>query len=241
MTPSRRPPARVFWFRRVSVLAIAFLLVFGIARLFNGSSDATSGPDATQAAGSPTAVPTTTPATPGKQKNKKKHKRKPTPSTSPLAMPSGPCAPADVVITPEVRNPIAGSDVIIALTLQTVNTPACTFDVSSRSVTVKLTSGRDDIWSSRECPGVIPVLPTTVRKDVITNIDLTWNAKRSDDDCTKFTDWAMPGWYHVRSAALGGEPVDVQFELVAPTTPTVTQTAEPEKPRAKKFKPRREG
>ena len=30
------------------------------------------------------------------------------------------------------------------------------------------------------------------------------------------TDWALPGFYHVEAAALGGEPTDVQFELVDP-------------------------
>ena len=44
------------------------------------------------------------------------------------------------------------------------------------------------------------------------------------------TDWAMPGWYHVEAAALGGEPSDVQFQLTAPEREVVTKTI-PVKPK----------
>ena len=57
---------------------------------------------------------------------------------------------------------------------------------------------------------------------------VTWSAKRSDEGCTKWTDWAGLGWYHVQAAALGGDPTDVQFELVAPQPGVVTTTADPQ-------------
>jgi hypothetical protein len=37
----------------------------------------------------------------------------------------------------------------------------------------------------------------------------------------------LPGFYHVRAAALGGEATDVQFELLAPAPATITETAQP--------------
>ena len=55
-----------------------------------------------------------------------------------------------------------------------------------------------------------------------------WNARRSDEECSDRTAWALPGFYHVRAGVLGGEPTDVQFELVAPAPATVTQTADPQ-------------
>ena len=55
-----------------------------------------------------------------------------------------------------------------------------------------------------------------------------WNSRRSDEECSDRTAWALPGFYHVRAAALGGEPTDVQFELLAPTPATVTATADPQ-------------
>jgi len=57
---------------------------------------------------------------------------------------------------------------------------------------------------------------------------VTWSAKRSDEECTKFTDWAMPGFYHVQAAALGGDATDVQFELTGGVPAVVTTTADPQ-------------
>ena len=48
------------------------------------------------------------------------------------------------------------------------------------------------------------------------------------------TDWAKLGFYHVEAAALGGDGTDVQFELVAPTAPVITKTADPQQGGTKK-------
>ena len=57
---------------------------------------------------------------------------------------------------------------------------------------------------------------------------VTWSAKRSDEDCTKWTTWAMPGFYHVQAAALGGDATDVQFQLTGGVPAVVTTTADPQ-------------
>ncbi len=91
-----------------------------------------------------------------------------------------------------------------------------------------ITSGTDDVWSSRECPREIAVQDVVVRKDTTTTVRLTWpEARRSDETCSNRTEWAMPGWYHVTVAALSGEPSDVQFELGTPTAATITKTRTP--------------
>jgi hypothetical protein len=66
-----------------------------------------------------------------------------------------------------------------------------------------------------------------VRFASVTQVPVLWNSRRSDEECSDRTAWALPGFYHIRAAALGGEPTDVQFELIAPSAPTVTQTATP--------------
>ncbi len=67
-----------------------------------------------------------------------------------------------------------------------------------------------------------------VRQAVTTNVGIVWKqARRSDAQCTPLAGWAMPGWYHVTAAALGGEPSDLQFELTTPAAATVTKTADP--------------
>ena len=66
-----------------------------------------------------------------------------------------------------------------------------------------------------------------VRKAVSTTVDVTWNSRRSDDTCSRLTEWAMPGYYHVVAAALAGEPADVQFQLDAPTGQQITRSPAP--------------
>lgn len=225
-------PARVYWVRRMLVLGTATLLVVAIARMLGGGSDASSGSDpaaALVADGSPTASSTltdeaiATPSTrqPGKRASKSKGPE--------LAQPQGPCANDDIAVTPLVEDAVGGNDVPITLQLRTQVAEACTWRVSSGSVTVNITSGKDRIWTSRDCPAAIETRDVIVRKAVTTDVAVVWKqAKRSDPDgCTRFTGWAMPGWYHVTAAALGGEPSDLQFELTRPVAGTVTKTARP--------------
>jgi hypothetical protein len=227
-------PARVYWVRRLLVLGTAVLLVVGIARLLGGGSDASSSADeaarvaagttsssTTSATASDTALPSATPSTgrPGKRASK---------SQEPvLAEPTGPCADEDIAVTPEVAKAVAGRDVMIVLQLRSLSTPACTWQVSPGTLTVKITSGKDGIWFSRECPRAIPAHSVVVRQAVTTTVGVTWSSRRSDETCSKLTEWAMPGFYHVTAAALGGEPSDAQFELQTPTAVTITKTASP--------------
>lgn len=137
-------------------------------------------------------------------------------ATAPLAEPAGRCSDADVVVTPVVEGAVAGNDVAVLLNLRTVATEACTWTASPAHLSVKITSGDDDIWSSQHCPGRLRRTSLTVRADSTSTMALTWNAKRSAEDCPSTTPYAEPGYYHVIASSLGGEPNDVQFELVDP-------------------------
>ena len=226
-------PPRVYWVRRLLVLGTAVALVFGIGRLLTGGSDGSSGDDtATQVAAGTTPtvsdpatdlVPSSTPSsTPGRNGSPSAD---PTPT---LAEPEGACDGTDVAITPKVKDAIAGRDVTIVLQLRTLESEACTWRVDRNALTVSITSGKDHIWSSRQCPRAIPVRDVVVRQAVTTNVGVTWTqARRSDDGCTRYTGWALPGWYHVTAAALGGEPSDLQFQLTTPAAATITKTASP--------------
>ena len=233
-------PPRVYWVRRAMILGTALLLVFGIARLLNGGSDASAGEDAATpvAAGTTPSTsatdPVTGPATdptadskPHAGTGRKHHSKAPDPTPT-LAAPEGECEATDVAVTPKVTNAVAGRDVLVVLQLRTLESEACTWRTGPDELTVNITSGKDAIWSSRQCPGAIPVREVTVRKAVTTNVGVTWHqAKRSGEECTKLTDWAMPGWYHVTASSLGGEPSDLQFELTTPAAATITRTAKP--------------
>jgi hypothetical protein len=131
-------------------------------------------------------------------------------------------------VTPTAEETVGGSPVVFTLELRTVQSAACTWEVSPTSLSVKVTSGDDAIWYSSQCPGSIRKQDVVLRNNVTTEVDVTWSAKRSDDECSDDTEWAMPGWYHVEAAALAGEPSDLQFELTAPKRPVETETVAPE-------------
>lgn len=238
------PPA-VYWRRRAAVLSVALVVFLGVGKVLGRGSDGSSDDKAAQAGSTTLATPTATvPAEePTAEPSKKGRKGKggkgtqsqapaeptPTPTPTPvLPEPTGPCANNDVFITPTVPAPVGGSDVTILLNLQTRVAEACTWTMSADTMRMNIVSGADQIWLSRQCPDVIPTQDLVVRLASVTQVPVVWNARRSDEECSDRTAWALPGFYHARAAALGGEATDVQFELVAPTPATVTQTAQPQ-------------
>lgn len=234
MAPRGPLPARIYWFRRLVVLGVAVLLVAGLARLLGGSSDASSD-EAAQAttAGATTSTsadPSETAATEAPTtpvEGPKRRKSQQTPTEPPLAEPSGTCENGDIVATPAITEAPGGSDVPITINLRTRVTAACTWTVSPDTLTVSITSGADSIWSSRECPAAIVPQEVVVRQAVDAPVVVTWNARRSDEECSSLTEWALPGFYHVETAALAGEPTEVQFELVRPASEVITKTVTP--------------
>lgn len=225
-------PARVYWFRRSMVLFTAFALVFAIGRLLSGPDSEPSGDTVAVTAAEPSA---TTPGVAGPMPIKstaagKPRRPTPSPTGTPvvLAEPSGPCSVDEITVTPTVPTAVAGRRVNLVLELTGIR-PACTFSVSSRTLVAKVTSGPDRIWTSQDCPAAIRAASVVVRSAVPTKVVVPWNGRRSDDDCSRNTGWALPGYYHVRAAAIGSEPGDAQFRLTSPPRPVVTRTAQPTK------------
>ncbi len=243
MTTVTRPrgplPPRVYWTRRLLVVAVAFALVFGIARLLGSSgsggptaqpvgADASTSAPTSSTVQTPRSAATPTAARTGKVKGKAARTVTPTPTPTPLAVPSGPCVGSDVVATPTVKGPAyAGRSVGFTLLLTTKVSPACTWDVSAESLVVKVTSGSDRIWSTQDCAAAVPKKAVVVRKDQPVAVPMTWNGQRSDSTCSRSTAWAEPGFYHVTSASFGADPVDQQFELQSPVPRTITATPTP--------------
>jgi hypothetical protein len=233
--PRGRLPARVYWVRRLLVLGVALGLVFGISRLFGGG-DGSPEPAAQPASsnrsdGSPSAVSTADArpgSSPGAEPSPQRTKTKP-----PLAMPTGPCRDNDVRVVPDLQETAyAGGDVRLTLQLTTFVSAACTWTVSPETVAVRLTSGSDRIWSSQDCPKAVPEAQVVLRDEKATFVDVTWGGRRSDSDCSRNTQWAEPGYYHVATAAMGSEPESQQFRLHQPVV-TVAPSPTP-RPKDKK-------
>ena len=255
-SPKGPLPARVYWVRRLVLLGVVLVLVFGIARVLGGGSDAKSEtPTATRAAatgatGTPdgsspadgetaggestgTAAPETPAAEPGTGKKRAKGAPMPTPTPTPTPVapvpptPTGVCTNEDITITPTADGATAGGKVQFLLNLRTKATPACTWQVSPETLTLKITSGDDDIWASLECPRAIPTQDLTVYRDFDAVVPVVWSGRRSDDECSRQPEYADAGWYHLLAATYAGEPVDLQFQLGLPAPVTVTKTVDP--------------
>lgn len=228
-TTRGRLPARVYWVRRLMVLGIALLLVVGIAKMLGGSSDGSSGDQARQVSDTGPASPSTSGdlGSQGPSTTRHHHRKKIDDPVTHVAMPSGPCDASDVAITPSVPKPIAGSDITLVLDISSLNTPACTWRLSGDTMALRITSGKDLIWTSKECPKAIPGEDLTVRQADPTRVKITWDARRSEAGCPVRTEWALPGTYHLDVAALAGQPQDVTFLLTAPSPAQVTKTVHP--------------
>jgi hypothetical protein len=224
-------PAKVYWRRRLMLLGAALALVLAFGRMLGGGSDGSSDDPggAQQVAGQPSS---SAPSAKPKATRKSRPNIPIVPPTSrapELAVPDGPCEDDDVSVTPSlVGDAVGGRDITFQLDVRTILDEACTWRVSANHLTVAITSGDDDIWSTQQCPATIPVQDLVVRRAVTASLTLVWDAKRSDEDCSRLTDWAMPGYYHVAAAALGGEPVDVQFEIVKPEPEVIVETVTPD-------------
>lgn len=230
-------PAGVYWRRRLFVVGSVLALVLLAVNVVRGWGGDPSPPgQATQVAAEPstptststpaepddpegaTTAPTPAPGSPDRTSPSDAPTASPEPTPKPEPPePEGYCEDGDIAISPKVKEAVAGQPVTVTLELRTRTATACTWRVSANHLAVKVTSGSDEIWTSRECPKQLPQTSVVVRRDFTSTLDLTWNARRSGEGCPAATEWAEPGWYHVTAAAYGGEPADEQFQLEQPT------------------------
>ena len=135
--------------------------MFVIATVLGGGSDAKDDdvPVAQQAGGEVEASQTITVRDRKKGRKGKRNGGVQGPTYDPAVMvePEGNCEPADIKITPRIEAAVAGDPVTIGLTLQTIQTDACYFRIGADKVTVKITKGGREVWTSRECPDPMPV------------------------------------------------------------------------------------
>jgi hypothetical protein len=228
-------PPRTYWARRLLLLATALALAVGAGNLLGRGSDGDgSGQQVEGSARIVSADPSTSPAgvPPGVRsgttaKTTKKQK------APPLAQPEGTCVAEDIAVRPVVTEAVAGDPVRLSLRLTTNSTPACYWQVSDQSLALTITSGKDSIWTTRECTRSVPKSDVVLRQAEPVWVHVRWSARRSDEGCTKTTLWALPGWYHLEAAALAGEPQDVQFRLLKPQAEVITEPPKP-KPKPKR-------
>jgi hypothetical protein len=212
----------------VLVLGLAALLVVGITRLLSyggGGSDGgtaeivRSDTSETETAVTSPTVPVTPSATPPGRKGKHR-----------LVQPSGPCDPSDVLVTPVVTEAHVAEPVRIVLAVTSLQSPACTFDIDSDAVIVRLLSPKrsEPLWTSQDCGDAVPDRTVVARPSKPGRVKVLWNGRTSDDDCSNLTEWVFPGTYTAEAIAVGSSrATSSEFVLGLPVRPTVTRTPKP--------------
>ncbi|QIK65109.1 hypothetical protein G7072_01035 [Nocardioides sp. HDW12B] len=231
----RRPPARVFWVRRVVALALVGALVWafvGLVGMLDLSADGeTETPQATTAGATPSATPTVDPDAAAAAAERRAAARalrivERAEKRDELVEPTGPCADGEVVVTPQVPDAHAGADITVELELTTEESAACTFEVDPDDVFVTIKDDTSTIWSSQHCPATMPTATTVPRRTTPDTVSFTWNGKESMTGCAVDTDWVFPGVYQITAVARGSvTPVETLFALGKPEQ---TEPAEPE-------------
>lgn len=226
MTRGPLPPG-TYWRRRVFVVSLAVISVFVVVSFLRGGSDGSDTDQATQSAAEVPPSDEVTELSKPQQGQSDTEPAEPTESSSsptPLPVPAGQCEDADILVTPVVAGAVAGRDVTIVLNLRTRDTPACTWSVSAKNLTFKISDSDGDVWASRQCPGPVPKGDIVVRQQTTSSVSVTWNSRYSESGCPKATEWALPGDYEVSAAALGGEPGTADFNLDTPSPQVIEET-----------------
>lgn len=208
--------------RRTLVLVVALVLVFAIARVLSSFGGADDNAGAATVAQTNTAVPEHVPGLTLVPKGGAA-------ASAPLSQPTGTCDDTDVAVSPDVDTLAGGGGHPLTMLVSSTSGETCSWRVSPRSLAVKITSDGERIWSSQDCPGVIASDTVVVRPpdEKKTKVKVAWGGHRSVPNCVGGQPYAGLGAYRVEAASVGGEPSQVEFSIVAPPRPRVTETASP--------------
>jgi hypothetical protein len=232
--PSGPLPARVYWVRRlllvgivVLVAALAWWLVSGLGGSSPNSGspkDASLAGAATQSSGPPPTVPSTSssqppPVTHSATTRARHHatrggRHHSTQHQSPaLPAPTGDCAPSDVGIDVQVSDTKVGESMPVTLALTTLDSTACTLQITPATLVLRITSGADVIWTSDDCPNLLPARQVVLRGDPATSYRFTWDGHRSVQGCISPGQLADPGGYWVEAALVGADVHKAYFDV----------------------------
>lgn len=96
-------------------------------------------------------------------------------------------------------------------------------------LTIDDDKGRE-VWTSQQCPDVIPTQDVVPRREHADKVQLTWSSQESDEGCTAAAPYVTEGVYEAVAVARGSVvPVDAPFDVVpaARRTRTITPTPTP--------------
>ena len=179
---------RVYWKRRIVVLAVLVVLVGAVIGI--GTALAKKG--------TPAPGPTP-PAATGKDKDSAK---------------SPQCGKADIdlTLTADAQTYAAGTNPRFSIELRNAGDRPCLVDVNATTRVLQVVSGKDDVFSSGHCAEGTPrlLLLKAAETDATT---ITWERMRSDKTCPAKPAVAKAGTYKASVTLAGATSKEVTFVL----------------------------
>ncbi len=115
----------------------------------------------------------------------------------------------------DVGDSAPGEPNTATLLLSSDKLAACTLAITPDTMTVRVTSGQDVVWSSDDCPDALRAQQVVAREDLPAAYQFRWSGQRSSDNCQPVDALPSPGGYWVEAAMIGGEPHRAYFDIKA--------------------------
>jgi hypothetical protein len=212
LRPVGHLPPSVYWFRRALVLAVVVVLVVVLSNWIGGGGDqkntAATGPEPSS---EPTVVPTSTPTNTPSGKSTKKTSEPVQSSETPKDLK---CAGTDVTIDLllATRTMTSGASMNMVVQLSAVD-EECKATVDPAKLSVTITSGTDQIWTTLQCEKAIPKAVLVLAKGKQSTTTVPWDGRRSRPGCLPGQLQAKPGTYVAKAVYDGRASAPQAFQI----------------------------
>ena len=223
LRPVGHLPASVYWFRRALVLVVLLVVLVVLVRVIGGGggdqqNSAATGPGQSPST-QPTAVPTSTPSTSGGTRTPGGKTSEPGRTTGTAKTSEPPkdvkCTGSDVKIDvlPASRSLAPGASLSLAIQLSAVG-DECKATVDPTRLSLTITSGNDQIWTTTHCGQAIPRATLVLAKGKQSTATVLWNGRRSGPGCLPGQPQAKAGTYVAKAVYDGRASTEQAFRIV---------------------------
>jgi hypothetical protein len=234
LRPVGPEPAQTYWLRRVAVLAaVVVVLAVIVALIINGTSSGSavqaSPPPPTLVVAetpSPTPTPSATPSASASPTAARATASAPTTAAPTTAAPRtaaptktappppAPCVPSSLrpTLTGKQQLRPKGTNTF-RLSLINGSRQTCVATVTRDNFELKIYSGSDRIWSTKDCATIVKPLARKLGPEQAVEWSLSWNGRRSRTGCKSRPEIPRPGTYYATAQFTGAEPVQLRMIL----------------------------
>ncbi|MDX6263270.1 MAG: hypothetical protein QOH84_4958 [Kribbellaceae bacterium] len=217
LRPVGHLPASVYWFRRALVFVVLVALLFVLIRVLGGGGEDPKNSAATDPGQDPSSAPTVVPTpTPG---TKTSESGKSTKTSEPAKTTETPkdvdCTGKDVTIdvVPASRRLTSGNSMNLVIELSAVR-DECRVGVDPTVLSLTITSGKDQIWTTEHCEKVVPRATLVLAKGKQSTATIPWDGRRSRPGCLPGQLQAKPGTYVAKAVYDGHASAAQAFTIV---------------------------